>query len=226
MASKRKKKRAWKARWRQMKRTGLQRLGAMSLFVLLLLVLLAILTYRLVNYRQTLQEEQQYWAQVHHEKEGFLKAIAPVCQRMQRQYGVLASISMAQAALESDYGRSQLGAEYNNLYGVKADPADPHHVMMPTLEYIDGEWLEVEEPFKVYPSWEESIHEHAQLLTYGTSWDPNFYSQVIQAESPQGQAQALQEAGYATDPDYANKLLGIIEEWDLDQYDQPNAGGD
>lgn len=52
-------------------------------------------------------------------KQNFIKQLAPIAQAEQRQYGVLASITLAQAALESDWGKSELSAKYNNLFGIK-----------------------------------------------------------------------------------------------------------
>lgn len=163
-----------------------------------------------------MQQEMAY-----EERLNFIHTIAPSAQKFQRQYGVLASISMGQAALESNFGESQLSTEFNNLYGVKADEGDTDKVLFPTLEYVEDEWIEIEDWFKVYPSWEASIEGHARLIYNGTSWDADFYQVVIDGDTYEEQASGLQEAGYATDPTYADKLVEIIEIWDLAQYDQP-----
>lgn len=156
-------------------------------------------------------------------KRAFVNTIAPVAQRLQRQYGVLASVSMAQAMLESNFGASSLSAEYYNLFGVKTSITDADGVDLPTKEFVNDEWITVDARFKVYSSWEESLEEHAALIYYGTSWDPDFYRGVINGTTYYEQAQALQDAGYATDPDYAHKLIEMIETWNLTQYDQPIA---
>ncbi|MGY4105568.1 glycoside hydrolase family 73 protein [Ignavigranum ruoffiae] len=150
----------------------------------------------------------------------FIEEIAPIAQTLQKEYGILASISMAQAALESNFGESQLSAQYHNLYGVKTEASDPAGVDLPTLEFIDGEMTEMEDRFKVYPDWASSMRAHAELIYYGTTWDPNYYQAVKVGKDYQSQAQGLAEAGYATDPDYAQKLIDMIETWQLDQYDQ------
>lgn len=72
---------------------------------------------------------------------------------------------------------------------------------------------------QVYGNWAESVHDHALLFVNGTTWDPNQYAPVLQATTYQEAAQALQDCGYATDPDYAAKLIAVIEQNALCEYD-------
>lgn len=132
---------------------------------------------------------------------------------------VLPSIVIAQAVLESNYGQSELASEYYNLFGRKAASNEPS-VPMPTLEYVDGQYVTVDEPFKVYDSWADSVADHGTLLSNGTSWNDAHYEEVISASTYQEAAQALQEAGYATDPEYAAALIDVIESNDLTNYDE------
>lgn len=199
----------------------LQKIGALSIFFVIFIFLSGIVVFRWI---ETANERHSNFMQEEltmEQRQGFISTVAPIAQRLQRQYGVLASISMAQAALESDFGQSQLGSEYNNLYGVKTEGTDPEGVDLPTLEYIDDEWIEIVDRFKVYPSWEASMESHAVLINEGTSWDPTFYQAVLDGDNYQEQAQGLQDSGYATDPTYADKLISMIENYNLDQYDQP-----
>ena len=69
------------------------------------------------------------------------------------------------------------------------------------------------------------MREHAELIYYGTSWDSEFYQDVLAGDTYQEQANGLQSAGYATDPDYADKVISMIETWELNQYDQPIEEG-
>lgn len=155
------------------------------------------------------------------QKVEFVNTVAPTAQKLQRQYGVLASVAMAQAMIESNFGQSQLAAEYYNLFGVKTDAGDPNGVDFETQEFVSEEWITITDRFKVYANWEESLTKHAELIYYGTSWNANFYQAVLDGKTYQEQAKGLQSAGYATDPDYANKIIAVIEEWNLTQYDQP-----
>ena len=73
----------------------------------------------------------------------FIADIAPAAQQMQANYGVHASISIAQAILESDWGESELSAVYNNLYGMKGDNPE-NTVRLMTSEYYNGEWVTIQ----------------------------------------------------------------------------------
>ena len=148
----------------------------------------------------------------------FIADIAPAAQQMQANYGVHASISIAQAILESDWGESELSAVYNNLYGMKGDNPE-NTVRLVTSEYYNGEWVTIQANFRVYGSWAESVQDHALLFVNGTTWDPDQYAPVLQAATYQEAAQALQDCGYATDPDYAEKLIAVIEQHALYDYD-------
>ena len=148
----------------------------------------------------------------------FIADIAPAAQQMQANYGVHASISIAQAILESDWGESELSAVYNNLYGMKGDNPE-NTVRLMTSEYYNGEWVTIQANFRVYGSWAESVQDHALLFVNGTTWDPDQYAPVLQAATYQEAAQALQDCGYATDPDYAEKLIAVIEQHAPYEYD-------
>ena len=148
----------------------------------------------------------------------FIADIAPAAQQMQANYGVHASISIAQAILESDWGESELSAVYNNLYGMKGDNPE-NTVRLMTSEYYNGEWVTIQANFRVYGSWAESVQDHALLFVNGTTWDPDQYAPVLQAATYQEAAQAIQDCGYATDPDYAEKLIAVIEQYALYEYD-------
>lgn len=149
----------------------------------------------------------------------FIDFLAPIARENRKQYGVLASISMAQAILESDWGNSELSAKYYNLFGVKGEDHAANSVLLTTKEFENGQERTVQAWFRVYENWEESMTEHAQLLAEGTSWDAARYQAVIQATDYVEAAYALESAGYATDPDYAEKLIGVIESNRLYLYD-------
>lgn len=131
---------------------------------------------------------------------------------------MLTSITMAQAALESNYGKSGLAANYFNLFGVKG--TEQNGVLLPTLEFIDGKYVEIKDYFVVYQSWDQSIVEHGKLLYYGTPWNANQYRDVIIAKNYHDAALGLVTGGYATDPNYATKIIQMIETYKLYQYDK------
>lgn len=198
----------------------LQKVGGVSLFIIILAALMGALLLRIV-FNENSIFFNPFDTQQSPERQSFVSAIIPTAQKLQRQYGILASVSMAQAMVESDFGQSQLAADYHNLFGVKTTADDPMGVAFSTAEYFDDEWVEIVDYFKVYPDWDASMTAHAELIYYGVSWDENFYSDVIEGNTYVEQARGLQISGYATDPDYAQKLINMIEEWELTQYDQP-----
>ncbi|WP_223850009.1 glycoside hydrolase family 73 protein [Schleiferilactobacillus harbinensis] len=156
-------------------------------------------------------------------KQAFIAKVAPTAQSLYSQYKIFPSITIAQAILESDWGESSLSAEYNNLFGVKGtNPANTKE--MTTQEYVNGEWQTIKARFRVYASYAQSITDHAQLFTRGTTWNAQQYQRVLAAQDYKTQAKALQADGYATDPDYASKLIEIIATYGLTKYDPAAAG--
>lgn len=151
-------------------------------------------------------------------KEEFIERIAPYSQELQSSYGVLSSIIIGQAILESNWGQSTLAEKYNNLFGIKAY-GDQRKVNLETKEYINEVWVTIQGDFKVYDTWEESMDDHTRLFIDGVTWNPQLYEKVLLATDYIEAANALQEAGYATDPTYAAKVIGVIESHKLYEYD-------
>lgn len=88
-----------------------------------------------------------------------------------------------------------------------------------TKEYINEEWIVIQGDFRVYDTWEESMDDHTRLFVNGVTWNPRLYENVLLAKNYKEAAQALQDAGYATDPTYAEKVIHVIESYDLNKYD-------
>lgn len=154
-------------------------------------------------------------------EQSFIQLILPVSQKMYELYDVRPSVSIAQAILESDWGESELAAEYNNLYGKKTDDLS-RAVLMETSEFVNGQWIVIQDYFKVYENVTESIEDHALLMVNGTNWNPELYHPVIEAATYEEASHALQQAGYATDPTYPQKLIDLIEHYELYKYDVPH----
>lgn len=130
---------------------------------------------------------------------------------------LLPSVAMAQLILETGYMQYIVG---NNLYGIKAAGPktkywDGAYVKAGTTEYIDGKPGNYSLYFRKYKSEADSIKDRTEFLkTNGR------YAKVFQATTYQEQCRALQAAGYATAPAYANILISIIEMWNLSAMDQ------
>ena len=192
------------------------KLGFKRLSLGIVLVFVAICSVIIMGTLQ-FQETRQDPTAIAHQQ--FIQNLVPSSQKAYQLYQVLPSISLAQAILESEWGESGLSQNYYNLYGVKAGAAEPS-VQLETSEYVDGKWITIMAPFRVYNSWAESVEAHAKLLTYGVDWNPKLYEPVLKAKNSQEAAHALQKAGYATDPTYAQKIIHVIETYHLAQYDQ------
>lgn len=149
--------------------------------------------------------------------EEFLSTIKEGCIQGWRDHAVLASISGAQAILESNWGKSTLALKANNLFGIKGD-YNGASLTVETKEFINKVFKIVDATFRKYPSWAESITDHSAFFT-STEWRKNNYAAVVGETNYKKAAQALSDAGYATDPDYPAKLIKLIETYDLQQWD-------
>lgn len=157
----------------------------------------------------------------------FINQIAGFAQEIASKNGLYASVMIAQASLESGYGRSSLSAPPNhNLFGIKGS-YNGQSVAMQTREYYSHTgWITITDHFKKYPSYEESLQDNARLLRNGTSWNPQFYSGTwVENTNSYRDATAWLQGRYATDPTYANKLNNLIELYDLTRFDVPVSGG-
>lgn len=153
------------------------------------------------------------------QKQAFIKRLAPYAQTLHTDYGVLPSVTLAQAILESNWGTSKLSRDYHNLFGVKAASNESGQELT-TSEWENGQWKTVTARFRVYTNDYASMRDHALLLAHGTSWNAKQYQAVIAATDYQTAAKALQTSGYATDPNYASKLIRIIQKYQLNKYDE------
>ncbi|MGM0217432.1 glycoside hydrolase family 73 protein [Enterococcus sp. AZ126] len=189
-----------------------------ALFAGLLIVGLAFIFSINVLSDSSKKEEKSIQQKEEVSKEQFIDRISPHAKELQDSYGVLPSIIIGQGILESNWGQSTLASKYNNLFGIKAY-GEQNKINLETREYINEEWIVIQGDFRVYDTWEESMDDHTRLFVNGVTWDPRLYENVLLAKDYKEAARALQDAGYATDPTYADKVIHVIESYDLDQYD-------
>ncbi|NTU28834.1 glycoside hydrolase family 73 protein [Brevibacillus sp. HB1.1] len=147
----------------------------------------------------------------------FIAKIAPAAVADMKMTRVPASLTIAQAILESNWGKSGLTQKANNLFGIKGT-GTAGHVTMPTKEFLAGKWIMIESNFRAYNSWAESIADHSRLILNGTRDKPNRYHGVLGADYKSA-CYAIWKGGYATDPDYPGKLVSLIEKYELHEYD-------
>lgn len=148
---------------------------------------------------------------VFEQPEDFVNALAPAASKVASELGVDSRVLLAQAALETGWGqkmiRSQQGSESHNLFGIKTSQDwSGSHVEVSTLEYRQGTVQREKAQFRAYESFEESFRDYANLLR-----SQGRYSDVLNA-GHDGElfAERLQEAGYATDPAYADKIKAVM----------------
>lgn len=135
------------------------------------------------------------------------------------RYGILPSITIAQAVLESNWGNSGLTKEYNNLFGIKGHNWDGATANLETKENYDDQ---ITSDFRVYGSLEDSIKDHGQFLVENKRYEKNG---LFDGETYQEQAKALEDAGYSTATDengekiYSSMLINIIKTYELQVID-------
>lgn len=157
-------------------------------------------------------------------KQAFVQKIALFAIADMKNTFIPASLIIAQAALESAWGTSGLTKKGNNLFGIKGKgPAGS--CTMPTTEYVNGKPIKVNAAFRAYNNWGQSIADHTKLILGGVSWNKNLYKKAIGVDGKTA-AREIQKAGYATDPKYADKLIAIMEEYNLYQYDVVKGGSE
>lgn len=151
------------------------------------------------------------------EQKNFIERVGKLATADMQSSGILASLTIAQAILESRWGKSGLTVGANALFGIKATSAWKGKVYnCKTKECYDGKNCTVVDGcFRAYSSWEDSIKDHSAFLT-GLSR----YSAVVGETDYKKACKAIHAAGYATDPNYANKLINIIEQYGLTAYDK------
>jgi flagellum-specific peptidoglycan hydrolase FlgJ len=146
----------------------------------------------------------------------FLKLAAPAAIASQAATGVPASITIAQAILESGWGKS-VPPDSNNYFGIKAAHfvAPDQYVEAVTHEYVGGQLVTETDRFARFDSVADGFKAHALLLSQASRYAP---AMAVRDDAAKFAAE-IQSCGYSTNPNYASLLLEIVKEFDLGQYD-------
>ncbi len=145
----------------------------------------------------------------------FLDKYGPGAVRSMQTTGVPASVTLAQAILESGWGRSGLTRKAFNFFGIKGTgPAGSLTVR--TREVVNGRSIYINAAFKAYHNAAESFIDHGKMLRRLSRYAPCFRYR----NDPAQFCRELQKAGYATDPNYASMLTNIIKQYGLARYDR------
>jgi hypothetical protein len=190
------------------RRSGLLRTCTIALFCVIVVLGSLTTAHRAFSYSEFIQD-----------------AVEPA-QMSQRETGVPASVTIAQAIEESQWGDKHIG-DANNYFGIKAHqladgsiyvgPVATGWVWADTTEYENGQSVQRKARFRKYASMTDSFTDHGYFL-----WENDIYHPAFQAETdPRKFARQIAAAGYATDPNYANRLIALMDQNNLFQYDVP-----
>lgn len=153
-------------------------------------------------------------------KQQFIKELYPQAVEIYDKYGILPSVTISQAILESGWGKSDLSIKAKNLFGIKADSSwKGKKIKMNTSEYYDKK---IVDEFRVYNSAEESIKDYGEFLVNNKRYKESGIFQVSQYIE---QAKAIEKAGYSTvendkgEQIYSKLLIDIIQEQNLQLLD-------
>lgn len=144
----------------------------------------------------------------------YIETFAPVAQQEMKIYKIPASITLAQGLLESAIGQGRLALEANNHFGIKC-----HKEWNGGRIYHDDDALG--ECFRVYEDAKESYRDHSLFLKTRSRYAFLF---DLKSTNYKAWAKGLKKAGYATDPKYPDKLIDLIERYQLDRFDTPPKG--
>ncbi|MBI6874308.1 glycoside hydrolase family 73 protein, partial [Clostridium aciditolerans] len=150
----------------------------------------------------------------------FIQELYPEAAEIYNKYGVLPSVTISQAILESGWGKSELSTKANNLFGIKADTSwKGKKIKMNTSEYYNQK---IVDEFRVYNSKQESIRDYGEFLKNNKRYKQ---SGVFQATHYIDQANAIEKAGYSTVENskgqqiYSELVIDIIQEQNLQLLD-------
>jgi flagellar protein FlgJ len=147
--------------------------------------------------------------------DAFMQRLLPHAQAASASTGIPTHFMLGQAALETGWGKSEIrgsdGQQSHNLFGIKAGRGwQGRTTEVVTTEYVHGRAQKQVESFRAYDSYADAFRDYANMLRT----QPRYQNVIAQAQDVAGFAHGLQQAGYATDPLYASKLMRVIRQFD------------
>lgn len=155
--------------------------------------------------------------------EAFIKSIADRVRILAGKNNLYASIILAQAILESGSGQSNMSQQYFNIFNITGAYLGKS-ISFKTQEFSGNNPFYLEQSFRIYSNYDQALDDYINLMIKGTTWNSEIYAGAwkSQAKTYQEAAQALQGV-FATDPEYAQKLIEIIQEYNLNFYDNVDS---
>lgn len=164
------------------------------------------------------------------EKSAFIKTLGPIARENYKRTGILASVTMAQAILESGWGQSTLAQNGNNLFGMKMSLSGNtwsgsawdgvNYYKKRTYEYGSGGRYSITAKFRKYSCVEDSIEDHSAYLLNARNGSKKRYAGLTNTKSYKRQLQIIKNGGYATSGSYVSQLSNVIRTYHLTQWDQ------
>lgn len=152
-------------------------------------------------------------------QQAFIQSVAPGAIQGWNEYKVLPSITVAQAIVESGWGRSALSTQAHNLFGIKGS-YNGNSVVMRTREVYGGRSVYVNANFRAYANNSESVTDHGRFLNVNSR-----YRNLLGDTNYASVANKLRQDGYATDPSYASTLIRFVQTYNLNQLDAVALSG-
>lgn len=175
----------------------------------------------------TFVEGAQALPQTFDSPEHFVSTLLPVAEKIAADTGINPKLMVAQAALETGWGRHMIKGDQSqpshNLFGIKADSRwQGDAVSITTTEFREGVPMKERADFRAYPDYESSFRDYVSFLES----NPRYRDVLASADQPEVFAQKLQEAGYATDPQYGDKINRIMNRDSLTALSMSNGAGE
>ena len=163
-----------------------------------------------------------------------VKAVGSLFTADMNKSGILASVSLAQFILESGYGKTELAQNANNCFGMKKSlsgntwsgstwDGKSIYTKKTQEQNADGSYVTITADFRKYPCIEDSIADHSAYLLGAKNGSKDRYAGLKGCKDYKKAAQIIKDGGYATSHTYVQKLVDIIERWNLTQYDNADA---
>ncbi len=160
----------------------------------------------------------------------FINKLAPIAVKDMQASGVLASVTIAQGFLESGHGTEELALKANNFFGMKCSlsgntwksawDGKSKHTKKTKEQTKDGREYTVTAAFRKYPDMETSVKDHSCYLTGAKNGPKLRFAGLAGEKDPEKAIKIIKDGGYATDVKYVDKVMSIINKYNLTQYDK------
>jgi flagellar protein FlgJ len=169
--------------------------------------------------KQPIKTFQSFKTAAFDDAQSFIEQLYPAAKQAAEQLGIDPKALLAQAAIETGWGQHMIhntsGKNSHNLFGIKADRRwQGDRAMVDTIEFQQGVAATKKAPFRMYDSFADSMQDYVGFVKQ----NPRYEAAVQKSQSPLDYFSELQKAGYATDPEYARKVINVFEGEQLKRY--------